>query len=397
MRNTLICDCKVLLLIWQHLQKRLSSAKTTFVFKDTAQQGGTAGIICCIIAMILSVSCTSNSVSDNVRIINADITGKEIVSVSLSELDKIVLETTTECMVGNIKDMTRAEYGFIIASSAGRTYRLMYFGLDGHYICDIGHQGRGPNEFLDITSIFMLNDTLNVYSFFAQCIYRYVITQNNYTPLPPIDIEELEHGIIYMCATPEIPNRYIVKHIWDGTPGCVTPLYGIYDKKWNIVDASDVKYPAGGYSTSFPFFIVDKCVYMAFIGSDTVFKTDGNNITPSIIYNFGQSDLPVNCKYHLVKRREYFDAHPDDSTHLFHNSTLVSKNKIYAYFSSACSTLIMVYDMAERKSTFYKILDESGRSVDLLYMLNTPEGEVCGIFMQYAIEDNPAIYNLSSL
>lgn len=395
-RNAFIYNCKIPPLIPQHL-RQLNPVKATFVIKTTTIKRYTIGIICYIIVMILSVSCTSSSISDNVRVINADITNKEIVNVSLSELDKTTLEVSAECMIGSIKDMVWTKYGYIIAARTGGVYRLMYFGLDGQYVCDIGHQGRGPNEFLNINSIFMFNDTLNVYSFFNQSILRYVIAQNEYTPLPPINIKDIKNGIIYMSATPEIPDRYIVKHILNGTPGHTTPLYGIYDRKWNLVDTSDVKYPAGGYSTLFPISIVDKCMYMAFIGSDTVFKTDGNHIIPSIIYNLGRSNLPADCKYNLVKRREFFDAHPNDSIHLFHNGTLVSKNKIYTYLSTANSPFIMVNDISDGESTFYRILNKNGEPAELLYMINTPEGEVYGIFMQHSVEDNPAIFNLSSL
>lgn len=397
-RNTLIYYCKVLSLIRQHLLRRLrlSPAGTTSVFKATAQHAHAAGIICCITALIVSTSCASDSISDGLCVINADITGKEIVSINLSDLDKTVLEASENSLIGSIKDIVRSEYGYIIASRTAGTYRLMYFDLDGQYIRDIGHHGRGPGEFLDITSIFMLDDTLNVSSFFGQSILRYIITPNGYTALPPVNIEDLKYGIIYMSATPDIPDRFIVKHIWNGTPGCSTPLYGIYDRKWHVVDTTGTRYPAGGYSTSFPFSTVGENIYMAFIGSDTIFKTDGNRIAPSIVYDFGQSGLPADCKYNLIKRREYFNAHPDDNAHLFHNSSLISKDKIYAYLSTADSPLIMVYDIAEGESTFYRIMDVNGEPAEPLYMLNTPEGDVLGVFMS-PIEDNPAVFNLSPL
>ena len=304
-------------------------------------------------------------------------------------------------MIGDIKDLVCTDNGgYIIASTTANSHRLMQFDRDGRYIRDIGHQGRGPGEFLNIRSIFMLGDTLNVGSFqgFNHILHRYIITPDGYTVIPNSESGDLRHGIIYMTATPDIPGRYIVKHIWNGTPGWSTPLYGIYDRDWNVVDTSEVKYPAGGYSTAFPFSHVDGSIYMAFIGSDTIYRTDGERIVPAIIYDLGRSDLPADIKYNFANRFEYNRSHPDDSTHLFHMCSMISKDKVYAGMSTTSTMLLMVNDMRSGKSTFYRIMGENGEIADLLYMFCTPEGKPCGIFMPSDVsEQNPAVYDLSSL
>ena len=352
-------------------------------------------------AAAIIYSCTDRTTSDGIRVIDADLTGKEVIELNLADLEKTVLEYSEESIIGDIKDLVCTDNGgYIIASTTANSHRLMQFDRDGRYIRDIGHQGRGPGEFLNIRSIFMLGDTLNVGSFqgFNHILHRYIITPDGYTVIPSSESGDLRHGIIDITATSDIPNRYIVKHIWNGTPGWSTPLYGIYDRDWNVVDTSEVKYPAGGYSTAFPFSHVDGSIYMAFIGSDTIYRTDGERIVPAIIYDLGRSDLPADIKYNFANRFEYNRSHPDDSTHLFHMCSMISKDKVYAGMSTTSTMLLMVNDMRSGKSTFYRIMGENGEIADLLYMFCTPEGKPCGIFMPSDVSElNPAVYDLSSL
>lgn len=167
-------------------------------------------------AAAIIFSCTDRTTSDGIRVINADLTGKEVIELNLADLEKTVLEYSEESIIGDIKDLVCTDNGgYIIASTTANSHRLMQFDRDGRYIRDIGHQGRGPGEFLNIRSIFMLGDTLNVGSFqgFNHILHRYIITPDGYTVIPSSESGDLRHGIIDITATSDIPNRYIVKHI----------------------------------------------------------------------------------------------------------------------------------------------------------------------------------------
>ena len=186
-----------------------------------------------ILAAAIIFSCTDRTTSDGIRVIDADLTGKEVIELNLADLEKTVLEYSEKSIIGDIKDLVCTDNGgYIIASTTANSHRLMQFDRDGRYIRDIGHQGRGPGEFLNIRSIFMLGDTLNVGSFqgFNHILHRYIITPDGYTVIPSSESGDLRHGIIDITATSDIPNRYIVKHIWNGTPGWSgrKHLYGIH-------------------------------------------------------------------------------------------------------------------------------------------------------------------------
>ena len=182
-------------------------------------------------------SCTDRTTSDGIRVIDADLTGKEVIELNLADLKKTALEYSDESIIGYATNFLQAPHGYILKSSSGNTVRLMYFDREGQYICDISHQGRGPGEFLDVSSIYMTGDTLTVASFYdKEKLLRYLITPDGYEPLAGVPIKQLNWGISKIFSTPDIPGRYFVKNTWNGTPGWTTPLFTIYDKDWNIVD-----------------------------------------------------------------------------------------------------------------------------------------------------------------
>ena len=86
-------------------------------------------LICiCTSALLLTASCSPKVDSDGIRIIDADLTGKEITDISLTDLDKTVLEFSEESIIGGIKDLVCTDDGgYIIASGTAGNYRLMQF------------------------------------------------------------------------------------------------------------------------------------------------------------------------------------------------------------------------------------------------------------------------------
>lgn len=271
----------------------------------------------------------------------------------------------------------------------------MQFDRSGQYLRDIGHQGRGPGEFLDVNSIFMLYDTLHVSSFYGKNILRYLITEDGYEALPSFGYENFKWGISGILATGDIPDRYFVKNTYNGTPGWNTPLFTVYDHEWNIVDTCMTPHQEGGFNAPFPISHAGDKVYLSQIFVDTIFVADRNGIRPAFRLDFGKSDYPADIKYDVMKRYEYIQKHPD-SRYLLHNASLVTDDKAYLCLPSARAMYLMVYDINGSKSSFYRILDEDGEPAGLYWMFRDNEGKVMGVFTS-ARQDNPVICDLSAL
>lgn len=350
-----------------------------------------------LIAAAMAVSCTSGTDRNGIRVIDADLTGRDVKEISLSEVDMLPLEYSEKSIVGGgINGVAQTkDGGYIIASSASNTHRIMQFDKFGRYLRDIGHQGRGPGEFLDISSIFIISDTLYASSFYGKNIVRYLIEDDGYEFLPPISYENLNWGISYIFATDDIPDRYFVKNTYNGTPGYTTPLFTVYDRNWNIVDTCRTKHPEGGFKSSYPISHTGDKVYLSQIFVDTIFVADRNGIRPAFRLDFGKSDYPADIKYDVMKRYEYIQKHPD-SRYLLHNASLVTDDKAYLCLPSARALYLMVYDINDNKSSFYRILDEDREQAGLYWMFRDNEGKVKGVFTS-SRQDNPVICDLSAL
>lgn len=353
-------------------------------------------LIITLTAAAIVFSCSDRTTSDGISVIDADLTGKEVIELNLADLKKTALEYSDESIIGYATNFLQAPHGYILKSSSGNTVRLMYFDREGQYICDISHQGRGPGEFLDVSSIYMTGDTLTVASFYdKEKLLRYLITPDGYEPLAGVSIKQLNWGISKIFSTPDIPGRYFVKNTWNGTPGWTTPLFTIYDKDWNIVDTCRTKHPEGGYASSYPISHAGDRIYLNQAYSDTIYVAYKDRIDPALIIDFGQSDYPADIKYNVMKRYEFIKAHPD-APYLMHNGSMITADKAYLYLSSAQGPYILVYDMAEDTSTFYRIMDEDGDAVAMSYIFASPDGKINGIF-QSVSDKNPAVYDISSL
>lgn len=244
-------------------------------------------------AAVSVISCTSGTGLNGIRVIDADLTGKKVTDILLAEQKTLPLEFSEESIIGRIEGIVQTEDGgYIIASSAASTHRLMQFDRSGQYLRDIGHQGRGPGEFLDVNSIFMLYDTLHVSSFYGKNILRYLITEDGYEALPSFGYENLKWGISGILATGDIPDRYFVKNTYNGTPGWNTPLFTVYDHDWNIVDTCMTPHQEGGFNAPFPISHAGDKVYLSQIFVDTIFVADRNGIRPAFRLDFGKSDYP---------------------------------------------------------------------------------------------------------
>lgn len=347
-------------------------------------------------AAVSVISCTSGTDLNGIRVIDADLTGKKVTDILLAEQKTLPLEFSEESIIGRIEGIVQTEDGgYIIASSAASTHRLMQFDRSGQYLRDIGHQGRGPGEFLDVNSIFMLYDTLHVSSFYGKNILRYLITEDGYEALPSFGYENLKWGISGILATGDIPDRYFVKNTYNGTPGWNTPLFTVYDHDWNIVDTCMTPHQEGGFNAPFPISHAGDKVYLSQIFVDTIFVADRNGIRPAFRLDFGKSDYPADIKYDVMKRYEYIQKHPD-SRYLLHNASLVTDDKAYLCLPSARAMYLMVYDINGSKSSFYRILDEDGEQAGLYWMFRDNEGKVMGVFTS-ARQDNPVICDLSAL
>jgi len=100
---------------------------------------------------------------------------RNIKTVNLSSIGKdllyIPLETTPECLINEIDDIEFSDsYIFV-----NERKRLLQFAKNGKFIRQIGSQGRGPEEYLDVMDFCINNQTQEIYilSFYQNLVFGF--------------------------------------------------------------------------------------------------------------------------------------------------------------------------------------------------------------------------------
>lgn len=120
--------------------------------------------------ILLSVSCVKKDrkmscmLSDNLcRHINVDLKSDDYIDLdSIMELVGFIkLESNQNCFIGKVEKLIITDNEVIIADKS--IARAVYvFNLDGTFRTKISQQGRGPQEYLEISDVFMMNDNSEI-------------------------------------------------------------------------------------------------------------------------------------------------------------------------------------------------------------------------------------------
>lgn len=120
--------------------------------------------------ILLSVSCVKKDrkmscmLSDNLcRHINVDLKSDDYIDLdSIMELVGFIkLESNQNCFIGKVEKLIITDNEVIIADKS--IARAVYvFNLDGTFRTKISQQGRGPQEYLEISDVFVMNDNSEI-------------------------------------------------------------------------------------------------------------------------------------------------------------------------------------------------------------------------------------------
>lgn len=107
--------------------------------------------IACLIAS--SYSCVSKK--ENTTILDGSCVEK-IKEINYSTLfdsyNYIPLETTNDCLIGEIEDVQFADHLIFIHNSIGDNEEILVFNNNGRFLNKVGERGNGPKEYLSIAS-----------------------------------------------------------------------------------------------------------------------------------------------------------------------------------------------------------------------------------------------------
>ena len=119
-----------------------------------------------LILCVLFVSCTKTSSNNNInRIPTISISCEKDQILNLSEfadsIEIIPLETKDDCLIGWIPRIIATSDRYYLSSAIGYKHRkLLVFDKQGKFIRQIGKEGHGPQEYIEMKDFTVFNDSV---------------------------------------------------------------------------------------------------------------------------------------------------------------------------------------------------------------------------------------------
>jgi len=325
-----------------------------------------------ILLILVYVRCESKKENKEVKyaVINQELPSKsDIIDLSknLKISNVIVLESSDSSIIDFVHKVVEDDFYFI---QGGRS--IYKFDKSGNYISKISKAKGGPDEFVNLTDILLLNDQnrLWLYDSHNRTIFQYDYDFNleiNYTlDYPLFGLEKLNHGII-------------------GTPGYMMvnedPYSLFYFKGENLVTGYKFE------KTMHPFDI-EKSDYLHvfrhdffskleggdynFVNSfnDTIYNIKGTGeISPSYFVDFGnkkllEADLVGKGYTSIVDVFQFINS--TDKSFNVGNIFESQKLLIYRFFNQGNAFLSVYNKMSKSLISGHKLLIEySGRKIEI--------------------------------
>lgn len=240
-----------------------------------------------IVLFILQISCgTRNNVLVCEPIL-VDVDKSEILQINSLEHVKVQLETNQETLMPDIWSLSFLKDTIVVL--AGK--KLMTFDNTGKYIATIGLYGRASNEYTEIASVFTKDNTIYVCDNNVKRILTYY---GNNTPIGVRNYGELANELNFQRLYPLGSDKYIGINMWNGSPGVVTPMLGLYDVDFKLTkDSKDMDRISGfAYQCPFSRYNDEQVVFYPF-ANDTLFHVDqALHIERKYAVDFGKYSLP---------------------------------------------------------------------------------------------------------
>ena len=142
----------------------------------------------------------------------------------------------------NIKDL--------ILDDAGNVSKLQ---LETNYLASVGQKGRGPGEYIGISSYYVCDDTVSIYSNGSKSIQHYIFKDSVFTHTKTSYVPDTLMFTLIVTSD-NFFDRYITHNTYHGIGG-VVPSLSIYDRDFNHIASSTNTIPLGGRYYTSPFSI----------------------------------------------------------------------------------------------------------------------------------------------
>lgn len=229
---------------------------------------------------------------------------KDLILDDAGNVSKLQLETDADARLYSVQDIVNYRDGYLVR---GRE-KICYFSKNGHYLASVGQKGRGPGEYIEISSYYVCDDTVSIYSNGSKSILHYIFKDSVFAHIGTSQIPDtLMFSLIVTSNL--FPDRYVTHNTYHGIGG-VVPSLSIYDREFNHIASSTNTIPLGGRYYTSPFSINQYGVCFTDFLNYTVFNLYNNRIDENAELYFKGCMIPR--RYVSVEEKyKFLSTFPD--------------------------------------------------------------------------------------
>ncbi len=258
-------------------------------------------ILILLTGLILTSSCSNEPKTSNKLIdIVVDVENLKVEELDILDAEPLVFEEVDSALLYNIYDLIFIDKYICIRATNG----VYLYQNDGTYIGEVGKKGRGPGEYLGVSSIFSDGQSIFITDWTGKAFYEYDLERNfiEKTPWP----EGVIFSNIKMLGN---SGNYVGLRSWHGIP-FKTPKIVTYNKNLELIDESVQTTQSGSYYTLPIAESTSGALFTDILLCDTLLSinTDGK-IFPAYYIDFGAKSSPkkIGDSYDLYTISERID------------------------------------------------------------------------------------------
>ncbi len=255
--------------------------------------------------------------------------------------EPIVLETTDDCLIGEISKIAYSNDTIIIADE--QTNSIFIFDGSGKFITKIHREGRGPEEYIELGDVFVCDHHILVldnsrkvccYNFKGKCLYHFDSIEGVYIA---------EHD-----------GRIFIATNWGEGEDWNNCLIAEFDPAGNMVNTyfkqEEKDSERSGHIYNEFFIKTDNGLDVHLISKNIVYSLNGNNFEPNYKVDFGEYEMPDEI---TEKGSVYIMINGYTEIYTLGIMKLVENSRfrfISAYLIKKYDDQVLVYDKKERQT-----------------------------------------------
>ena len=297
---------------------------------------------------------------------------------------KLHLETDIEARLYSVQDIVNYRAGYLVR---GRE-KICYFSKEGNYLASVGQKGRGPGEYIEISSYYVCDDTVSIYSNGSKSILHYIFKDSVFAHIGTSQIPDtLMFSLIVTSNL--FPDRYVTHNTYHGIGG-VVPSLSIYDWEFNHIASSTNTIPLGGRYYTSPFSINQYGVCFTDFLNYTVFNLYNNRIDENAELYFKGCMIPR--RYVSVEEKyKFLSTFPDGIA--IPTFVLCYKEYFVVKVSYERIPLILLLDKSSGEYIVFRTLDEDGAQLIVTSLSVVDDNKLAlSVLPDENTLDNPSIY-----